>query len=182
MNIFALSLNPYQCAQMHCNEHCIKMILEYFQLLSTAHRYIDRTEIIIEQKSNRKIKRYILEDKYRDSLMYKATHINHPCSIWLRQSRGNYCWLYRLTCCLCDEYTRRYGKIHASDKRLRFITGFYPQNIPHGGMTQLPLAMPEEFKTDCIIDSYRLFYLESKSRFATWPLGLTPWWYKHRTQ
>lgn len=181
MNIFVLSYCSYQCALMHCNEHCIKMILEYFQLLSSAHRYLDNTEVILGQGiSKRKVKRYPLEDPYRDVLMYKATHINHPCSIWLRQSKGNYCWLYRLTCCLCDEYTRRYGKVHASDKRLRFITGFYPHNIPNGGMTTPPLAMPEEYKTNNIVESYRLFYLESKSRFATWPLGETPWWYKHK--
>ena len=37
MNIFYLAHNPTDCAQMHCDKHVVKMILETAQLLSTAH-------------------------------------------------------------------------------------------------------------------------------------------------
>ncbi len=37
MNIFYLDNDPKVCAEMHNDKHCIKMILEYAQLLSTAH-------------------------------------------------------------------------------------------------------------------------------------------------
>ena len=37
MNIFYLHNDPSTCAKMHVDKHCVKMILEYAQLLSTAH-------------------------------------------------------------------------------------------------------------------------------------------------
>jgi hypothetical protein len=40
MNIFYLSDDPVQCAKWHCDQHVTKMILEYAQLLSTAHRVL----------------------------------------------------------------------------------------------------------------------------------------------
>jgi len=43
MNIFYLDNDPKVCAEMHNDKHCIKMILEYAQLLSTAHRVLDGT-------------------------------------------------------------------------------------------------------------------------------------------
>ena len=41
MNIFYLDSNPTVCAQYHNDRHTVKMIVEYAQLLSTAHRVID---------------------------------------------------------------------------------------------------------------------------------------------
>ena len=41
MNIFYLHNDPQIAAQMHCDKHVVKMILEYAQLLSTAHHELD---------------------------------------------------------------------------------------------------------------------------------------------
>ena len=38
MNIFYLHNNPKVCAEQHVDKHVVKMIVEYAQLLSTAHR------------------------------------------------------------------------------------------------------------------------------------------------
>ncbi len=38
MNIFYLDHDTRKCAEMHNDKHVVKMILEYAQLLSTAHR------------------------------------------------------------------------------------------------------------------------------------------------
>ena len=46
MNIFYLDHDVYKCAEMHNNKHTVKMILEYAQLLSTAHRFLDGTLVI----------------------------------------------------------------------------------------------------------------------------------------
>ena len=35
MNIFYLDKRPDDAAEMHCDKHCVKMILEYAQMLST---------------------------------------------------------------------------------------------------------------------------------------------------
>jgi hypothetical protein len=41
MNIFYLSHDQEQCARQHLDKHVVKMIVEYGQLLSTAHRMND---------------------------------------------------------------------------------------------------------------------------------------------
>lgn len=43
MNIFVLHDEPRLAAQAHLDRHVVKMILEYAQLLSTAHRILDGT-------------------------------------------------------------------------------------------------------------------------------------------
>ena len=87
MNIFYLDKHVSRCAAMHNDKHCIKMILEYAQLLSTAHRVIDGTLVEGQSKSGRKQKQYILPDE-RDGILYSATHINHPSAIWVRKSES----------------------------------------------------------------------------------------------
>lgn len=177
MNIFFLSWNPKKCAEWHCDKHCVKMILEYAQLLSTAHRCLDGEEIIVLSKNNRRLKRYILND-HRENVLYKSTHKNHPCAIWVREFKENYIWLYKLFCSLCDEYTSRYNKIHATDIRLREVLKNTPININKDSslscITTPPQAMPDEYKTDDTIEAYRIFYIYSKKRFATWKY-ITPW-------
>jgi hypothetical protein len=44
MNIFYLDEDPKICAQYHCDKHVVKMIIEYAQLFSTAHRVLDGFE------------------------------------------------------------------------------------------------------------------------------------------
>ena len=44
MNIFYLDPRPDTAAEMHCDKHCVKMILEYAQMLSTAHRVLDEDD------------------------------------------------------------------------------------------------------------------------------------------
>lgn len=186
MNIFFLSLNIKTCARYHCNEHVIKMILEYAQLLSTAHRYLDGIECIEKTTNGRNIKRYKLND-IRDNILYKATHINHPSAIWVRESRMNYRWLFLLYLELCKEYTRRYNKRHKSED-LKHILGTYPEKLTNDTFTIPPMAMPDQYKiitsdTDKytllknVTDSYRIFYIYSKVRFATYPHNYTPWWF-----
>ena len=75
MNIFYLHNDPRTCAEMHLDKHVVKMILEYAQLLSTAHRVLDGTQSIRQSKTGRKQTWYFIND-YRDDLLYNATHIN----------------------------------------------------------------------------------------------------------
>ena len=41
MNVFYLDKDPVVCAEMHNDKHVVKMLVEYAQLMSTAHRIID---------------------------------------------------------------------------------------------------------------------------------------------
>ena len=84
INIFYLDNNPYECAKLHTDKHVVKMILEYAQLLSTAHRYLDGTLSVGLSASGRKKTSYVLMDQ-RESVLYASTHINHPSAIWCRK-------------------------------------------------------------------------------------------------
>ena len=114
MNIFYLHPEPRTCAEMHVDKHVVKMIIEYAQLLSTAHRILDGEEYI-DASSGRRIKRWRLADDAMEQNLYKASHINHPSAVWVRQSNNNYTWLFCLFTELLQEYTYRYGKHHATE-------------------------------------------------------------------
>ena len=44
MNIFYLSPDETVAAQMHCDSHCSKMIIEYAHFMSTANLVLDGEE------------------------------------------------------------------------------------------------------------------------------------------
>ncbi len=176
MNIFYLDPDPKICAQMHNDKHCVKMILEYAQLLSTAHRVLDGFVTIGLSASGRKQTRYVLDGNF-DNILYSATHINHPSAIWVRKSDKNYRWLYSLFVELLDEYTYRYGKIHACTK-LKPSLGYFPINIPTADFTEPTPAMPDDVKVaGDSIASYRNYYIKNKTHLANWKNRNIPEWY-----
>ena len=169
---------------MHNSKHTVKMILEYAQLLSTAHRVIDGTIIEGTSPSGRKRTTYILPDT-REDVLYSATHINHPSAIWVRQSASNYRWLFMLFCELLDEYTYRYGKHHKCEGLIGHLA-MLPKNISTlYQFTEPTPAMPVEYivKNDSIA-SYRNYYLQAKTHLANWKGKVNnrevPLWYRQR--
>jgi len=150
MNIFYIDECPRTAAQMQCDKHVVKMIVESAQMLSTAHRLVDGVEYFDQTSNGRKIRRWRLEDM-RENVLYKSVHMNHPCTIWTRENSANYLWHYDHFIALCDEYTYRYGKIHSTDTQLRVLLSLLPNNIPHSDEITTPaLAMEESCKTNQI--------------------------------
>ena len=74
---------------------------------------------------------------------------------------------------LCKEYTHRYGKTHKTQQHIEWLTNNIP-NIPEGKFTQPTLAMPEEYKSDNHVESYRLYYIKDKSHLHSWKKRETP--------
>jgi hypothetical protein len=170
MNIFYLDKNPQKCAQMHVDTHCIKMILEYSQLLSTAHRVLDGQEVTVKSKTGRNVKRWILPDG-RELTLYSATHISHPSAIWARQSVANYMWLAELLEECCKEYTYRYGKIHKveSSGLMQTLKNNFPKNIADKPFTGPTPAMPDECKVPGDpLKSYHNYYSMNKQHLWSW--------------
>jgi hypothetical protein len=175
MNIFYLHHDVVKCAEMHNDKHTVKMILEYAQLLSTAHRVLDGDIVIGKSKTGRKQTRYVLPSD--DSILYSATHINHPSSVWVRQSDKNYDWLFGLFQALMTEYTHRYGKTHATS-RLEMHLAKLPKNIPQKPFTEPTPAMPDDVKVPGdSIASYRRYYIQNKPHLANWKKRPVPEWY-----
>ena len=170
MNIFYLDKNPQRCAQMHVDKHCVKMILEYAQLLSTAHRVLDGVLTVGLSQSGRKQQRYILSDE-REQMLYSATHINHPSAVWVRQSSANYMWLAELLEECCREYSYRYGKIHKveSSGLMQILKNVFPINITDKPFTEPTPAMPDECKVPGdSIQSYHNYYWSNKKHLWSW--------------
>lgn len=171
MNIFYLHKDPKICAEQHNSKHVVKMILEYAQLLSTAHRVLDGVEYTEKTKNGRSIKRWKLDFEYLDRRLYKATHINHPSAVWVRQGIGNYRWLCDLLQYLSYEYTYRYGREHKceSDNLISLLMMNEPKNIPKIYFTPPTPAMPDECKVDGnSLESYRNYYIRNKQHLANW--------------
>lgn len=170
MNIFYLDRNTEKCAEYHVDKHVVKMILEYAQLLSTAHRVLDGRLLTSFNETGRKTTQYSLPDA-RHYTLYKATHINHPSAIWVRQSHDNYKWLWLLLDALCKEYTYRYNKIHKVEReglleQLRFV----PSGIKeHPTFTEPTPAMPDEYKVaGDSLESYKQYYRYAKKELWGW--------------
>ena len=146
MNIFYLDEDPYKAAQYMCDKHIIKMSLESAQLLSTVqyklgyNKHFDKPEYF-----------------------YKPTHINHPCSIWARQNVANYRWLANHAFALCYEYTYRYNKVHKSSIIVARCS-YPPKQLKGGILTPPALAMPDEYKSNDPIASYRHYYKYNKMK------------------
>ena len=161
MNIFYLNRKPDIAAQMMCDKHVVKMILESAQMLSTAHRVLDG-------------------DEYADRVgLYKMTHKNHPSSIWARSTDGNYDWLWVHMDALMKEYTYRYGKHHATERMIHDLWK-PPYNLPVGDFTDPPQCMPNYCKNDDAVSAYQNYYILEKSDFATWKRRDKPEWFHER--
>ena len=178
MNIFYLDPNTTKCAEYHVDRHCVKMIVEYAQLLSTAHRVLDGVEYV-DTSSGRKIKRWKLDSSY-EPILYKATHINHPSAVWARQSYKNYMWLRSLLYRLCKEYTYRYGKVHKVEScGLYEALSYAPNNIKTSVFTEPTQAMPDIYKVvGDSVQSYINYYLGDKQRMFKWKNRDVPYFVK----
>ena len=71
MNIFYVDQDPVVAAQMMCDKHIIKMILESAQMLCSVKRRLDGIEYYTTTKTGRKVKRYKLENPNEETIIYK---------------------------------------------------------------------------------------------------------------
>ena len=168
MNIFFLDERPDKCAEMHNDKHCVKMILESAQMLSTAHRELDGDV---------------------PDILYKSTHKNHPSTIWVRSSKQHYDWLFRLFRMLSAEYTLRYSnktliknfggefKVHKTWDKLGKLLETAPKNIVDNGWVDPPQCMPDHCKKPDTIDAYRNYYMTEKASISTWKYSQQPTWW-----
>lgn len=147
MNIFYLHQLPALAAAYHCDKHVGKMLIESCQLLATAHHYYGNG----------------------DQVTYRPTHANHPSAVWVRASRLHYMWLSDMVSYLSKQFMTRYGHHHKSGQVwLAELVKCPPAMWALPSTWQPPtLAMPDEYKSDDHIQSYRRYYA---SKAATMPL------------
>ena len=162
MNIFAIekdsegSIDWQQSARSHDNFRVNKMIIESCQMLST------NAQLLGEQTR------------------YRSAFQNHPSTIWARESSDNFASLAYLAQCLRDEFCRRYDRdSHGCDDVIKHMndlinTDKFIMEFDHHEPTELPLCMPDEYKSDNVVDSYRNFFSNKPNlRYFT---GQAPEW------
>jgi len=162
MNIFYLDNNPRLCASYHADKHVVKMILESAQLLCTA----------INVKAGEQV------------TPYKTTHVNHPCSIWVRESYFNWSYTFNLMLELHTEWQFRYEhtKRHKSVEALvqAGIVGLARDYIDKGltkPFTPPTLAMPDYCKVSSDpVECYREYYRKEKVALHQWTNREAPYW------
>lgn len=155
MNIFYVDRNESLAAQALCDKHVVKMVLESAQILCT-----------------------VLNERGIDT-QYRSTHKNHPCTLWAGNSLDNFSWLGSHALALSEEYTFRYDKEHKSQSVIEdcvFIghdSGLLSSKLK---FTEPPLAMPEEYRGDDAVESYRNYYIHDKLENidARWDKGREP--------
>jgi len=156
MNLFILSLIQQEIAQYMMDKHVSKILLEAVQMLCSAKRILDP------------------DDTVNDNI-YKLAHKNHPVTIWCRTSKTNFIWVLDLVEELHKEWRFRYGHPETKFHKSYLVAMMLRENLPQDhkfeseGLTPFALAMPNEYKTDDAVESYRNYYMSpEKQRIATW--------------
>ena len=187
MNIFALSRNPVEAAQQMIDKHIIKMPTETCQMLHTNILYMQYVKEHGEEPQLKDLKAFHLAT---ESNLMKPAMLNHPSTIWARQTYANWNWLYEHGLALCDEYTYRYEKKHGTlDRILDCIPYFdvvFEHNFSKKRLQPVSIAMDDQYRIpnqmeipnwEHVIESYRHYYLEGKWRIAEWRKNRRPEWF-----
>ena len=163
MNLFVLDNDPEIAAQMMCDKHIPKMVVETYQMLGSALRRHGATDDQMPLTQAGK--------------PLKGGYHHHPVTKWVGDSICNFAWTYLHGRALCDEYTFRYGKVHSCEKGIKHMADMFDM-VPTGPQTPYAQAMPDQLKSANAIDSYRRYYISEKRYFAKWNKGRQQptWW------
>lgn len=162
MNVFILEYDKYgridwiKSAESHDNYRVPKMVLESAQLCSTT----------INLLSN------------KVSAPYRTTHQNHPCAIWARESRTNFENLVTYGLALSVEFTRRFGKIHKSQKVIETCHALSKDvDFPSNLFTRPACAISDKSLIDNndVVGSYRRYWVTKKN--MCYPKDKIPDWF-----
>ena len=176
MNIFALDDDPVVAAQMMCDQHIPKMIVESVQML-------------VQGALNNGAPASKMPVAKTTGLPHKGGYRSHPCTLWASTNLANWVWLFSHAEALCDEYKLRFGKTHYGRSQLNHMFGMFQweKYIPMAKRTPFARALNQSQgrNLDLLgedmdgVQAYRTFYLREKARFAKWgraPQGPPSWW------
>ena len=164
MNIFFLHRLPEKSAEMLCDKHIPKMLLETCQMLSTAYQ----------------------RNLGEKPILYKPAYPNHPMTRWVGDSQPHFEWAFDHAVALSQQFKKRFGKTHKSNRIVKTIAcDLLPEinesvMFPDNGFEDPPQCMPLEYKCDNYVQAYRNYYMGEKRYFAKWEKGVAKpdWWLK----
>jgi hypothetical protein len=141
VNAFYTDACPWVSAVSLADAHVVKMITEAAQVLSTA----------------------ILTRSPDTAGLYRPTHRAHPVTVQAAQDDAYASWVLAWGLAMASEYEDRFGRCHKARAMLLTCARHLPEVPPTP--TRVPLAMPEEFKSDDPASSYRLYL---RAKYAAW--------------
>jgi hypothetical protein len=182
MNIFVLHEDPKIAAQMHCDKHVPKMLVEHAQMLAAAYYSTlgisRKKEIPDRQKEvNEMFRGWPRKHEDGTEHHYAITHVNHPCTVWTRQTIENFNWLLECTDELCLEFERRW-KHQPSIKKIVNWMRENPPKLPSSTLTPFAQAMPDCYKNSNAPEAYREYYaMKTTYMKIEWKFfGSPEWW------
>ena len=161
MLVYPLSTDPPEAAKMLCDQHLKWMPNHISFLLASA----------LERRGAKPL-------HYTEKLLP-----NHPWAVWASESLDNFWWLAEFGKMICIEYSIRWSKsYHRSESDMSHYY-YQAQKLEdwEGGFTPFPQVMPEKYKSNNSIESYRLYYLNSvivKSNASWSKCKKFPEWWK----
>lgn len=177
MNIFVLDDNIEKSAKYHSDAHVIKMPLELTQIVATNLRHQIPIRLPNIEWTEEALKDMLPWTK--QGKPYKSTHLNHPCTVWARESRQNFEYTLDLGIELCNEYEYRFGKTHACHGELvRICKGGFSKFFADIGRTPFAQAMPDECKHPDSLTAYRNYYIHKVNNTTHTPSKT--WTKRHR--
>ena len=142
MNIFVLDKDPVVAARYIDDVRLPKMVTESAQMMAASLRRHGATD---EQMPLTKA-----------GTPYKGGYAHHPCTVWAGDSDTNFLWLANHAITLCQEYKKRFGKVHACQNPIHQMSHMMP--FVGEEMTPFAQAMPDEYKDDDVVKAYRSYY------------------------
>lgn len=161
MNIFVLDYHPVTAAKWLCDRHVVKMCLEASQILSNAFTLEQLISAPHNQKGNPR----------------KHSYPHHPCCKWVQQSRRNIEWLISHAYAIdCERQARFNPNAHFVIPFIQWCEKNVHNSIaPNIAMTPFVLAMPDEYKCNNVISSYRNYYRYGKAHLHHWRQNKPDW-------
>lgn len=153
MNIFILDENPIASVIYHTDKHIVKMPVEGTQLLCNTLHYTGEAP----------------------EWAYKKININHPCSVWARESLSNWEWLRDYVILMGREYTFRYRRSHSSIEVAKCLP---TPSIEDKGLTPFHKAVPEQFKGLPVVEAYREYFKQYKNHIKQYTNRTIPYWWR----
>lgn len=160
MNLFILHEDSEQSARWYVDRHISKIPVEAAQILCAAYHVQGLTA------------------------PYKLSHKNHPTTKWVRASCLNYEWALKHAKALCDEYTARYNRRHASQDVIEWCDkNAHNLTFDQFDQTDFAIAISPESKCRQIpgfdnfdpVTKYRLYYKIDKAHLHQWKRNKPNW-------
>jgi len=174
VNIFATNIDPVVSAQELCDQHCrSKMQIESAILLQ--HCFTNQ-ELLSAPPTKK--------GQPRKS---GKGYFNHPCSVWVRESKENFMWLIQHALEMFNERDYRWptSSPHFTKQFILWCKDNVDKTVCNN-IKQTPFAVAINKDSNCrsianfdnlsTIEQYR-YYIKMDKPFATWTKRQKPEWY-----